>query len=277
VSRLQARYQALRSSGKKALIPYIVAGDPSISATVPLMHRLVEAGADIIEIGVPFSDPMSEGPVIQQGHERALENGVSLRDVLGCVTAFRQDNIDTPVVVMGYANPVERMGHVPFAEACREAGVDGLITVDLPPEEVDNLNQELIRVGIDNIFLISPTTPNERISTITERASGFIYYVAVKGVTGAGNLDVADVSHHLTLIRESSSLPVAVGFGIKDAASAGSLAPIADGIVVGSALIDAMATAIRAGHSETEAMDKAITLLVDIRRGIDQATSAARS
>lgn len=277
MSRLQARYQALRSSGKKALIPYIVAGDPSISATVPLMHRLVEAGADIIEIGVPFSDPMSEGPVIQQGHERALENGVSLRDVLGCVTAFRQDNIDTPVVVMGYANPVERMGHVPFAEACREAGVDGLITVDLPPEEVDNLNQELIRVGIDNIFLISPTTPNERISTITERASGFIYYVAVKGVTGAGNLDVADVSHHLTLIRESSSLPVAVGFGIKDAASAGSLAPIADGIVVGSALIDAMATAIRAGHSETEAMDKAITLLVDIRRGIDQATSAARS
>ena len=275
MSRLQERYSALQAAGKKAVVPYVVAGDPSVAGTVPLMHRLVEAGADVIEIGVPFSDPMSEGPVIQLGHERALANGVSLRHVLAMVQEFRHKDSTTPVVIMGYANPVERMGYPAFADACAEAGVDGIITVDLPPEEVDSLNEQLKRVGLDNIFLISPTTPDARISTITNRASGFIYYVAVKGVTGAGNLDVADVTHHLNLIRAVSTLPVAVGFGIKDAASAASVAAIADGVVVGSALIDTMAKAMAAGHSEAQAIDQAIALLSEIRSGVDKVASAA--
>jgi len=275
VSRLQDRYSALRAAGKKAVVPYVVAGDPSVAGTVPLMHRLVAAGADIIELGVPFSDPMSEGPVIQLGHERALANGVSLRQVLAMVREFRELDTTTPVVVMGYANPVERFGYAAFADACAESGVDGLITVDLPPEEVDSLNEQLKRVGLDNIFLISPTTPESRIATITSRASGFIYYVAVKGVTGAGNLDVADVTHHLNSIRAVSTLPVAVGFGIKDAASAASVAEIADGVVVGSALIDTMAKALAAGESQNTAVDRAITLLKAIRIGVDKVASAA--
>jgi tryptophan synthase alpha chain len=213
--------------------------------------------------------------VIQLGHERALANGVSLRQVLAMVGEFRAQDTTTPVVVMGYANPVERMGYAAFADACAQAGVDGLITVDLPPEEVDSLNDELKRVGLDNIFLISPTTPDARIATITRRASGFIYYVAVKGVTGAGNLDVADVTHHLNMIRAVSTLPVAVGFGIKDAASAASVAAIADGVVVGSALIDTMAKAMAGGCSEADAIDQAIALLSDIREGVDKAASAA--
>ena len=275
MSRLQERYSALQAAGKKAVVPYVVAGDPSVAGTVPLMHRLVEAGADVIEIGVPFSDPMSEGPVIQLGHERALANGVSLRQVLAMVREFRDQDSTTPVVIMGYANPVERMGYAAFADACAESGVDGIITVDLPPEEVDSLNEQLKRVGLDNIFLISPTTPDARISTITNRASGFIYYVAVKGVTGAGNLDVADVTHHLNLIRAVSTLPVAVGFGIKDAVSAASVAAIADGVVVGSALIDTMAKAMAAGSSEAQAIDQAIALLADIRSGVDKVASVA--
>lgn len=275
MSRLQERYSALKAVGKKAVVPYVVAGDPSVASTVPLMHRLVEAGADVIEIGVPFSDPMSEGPVIQLGHERALANGVSLRHVLALVSEFREKDSTTPVVIMGYANPVERMGYGTFADACAESGVDGVITVDLPPEEVDSLNEHLKRVGLDNIFLISPTTPDSRIATITSRASGFVYYVAVKGVTGAGNLDVADVTHHLNLIRAVSTLPVAVGFGIKDATSAASIAEIADGVVVGSALIDTIAKAMAAGDSEASAIDQAITLLSTIRAGVDTVASAA--
>lgn len=275
MSRLTDYFKNLRANGGKAVIPYVVAGDPSCAGTVPLMHRLVAAGADIIEVGVPFSDPMSEGPVIQLGHERALANGVSLRDVLSMVAEFRTTNSTTPVVVMGYANPVERMGYTAFADACAKAGVDGLITVDLPPEEVDTLNVELKRVGIDNIFLISPTTPQARIGTITQSASGFIYYVAVKGVTGAGNLDAADVSEHLDHIRAVSDLPVAVGFGIKDAASASSVAGFADGVVVGSALIDTMAKAMAAGDGESAAVDKAIQLLESIRTGVNGVASAA--
>ena len=275
MSRLTQYFQTLRDSQRKAVIPYIVAGDPSVAGTVPLMHRLVAAGADIIEVGVPFSDPMSEGPVIQQGHERALANKVRLRDVLAMVSEFRQTNTTTPVVVMGYANPVERMGYTAFADACAEAGVDGLITVDLPPEEVSTLNVELKRVGIDNIFLISPTTPDARISTITQTASGFIYYVAVKGVTGAGNLDAVDVSTHVDRIRATTDLPVAVGFGIKDSGSAASVAGFADGVVVGSALIDTVAKAMAAGDDEVAASDKAIALLASIRSGVNGVASAA--
>jgi tryptophan synthase alpha chain len=269
VTRLSTCFDALRADNRKAVIPYIVAGDPSREGTVTLMHRLVDAGADIVELGVPFSDPMSEGPVIQKGHERALANGISLRDVLAMVTEFREHNTDTPVVVMGYANPVERMGYALFADACAQAGVDGLITVDLPPEEVKPLNAELTRVSIDNIFLISPTTPEARIKTIVESASGFIYYVAVKGVTGAGHLDTAEVFSYMSKIKAETALPVCVGFGIKDAASASSIASVADGAVVGSALIDIMAQAMADGDTEQTAADHAIALLADIRQGVD--------
>lgn len=269
MTRLSTCFDALRADNRKAVIPYIVAGDPSREGTVTLMHRLVDAGADIVELGVPFSDPMSEGPVIQKGHERALANGISLRDVLAMVTEFREHNTDTPVVVMGYANPVERMGYASFADACAQAGVDGLITVDLPPEEVKPLNAELTRVSIDNIFLISPTTPEARIKTIVESASGFIYYVAVKGVTGAGHLDTAEVFSYMSKIKAETALPVCVGFGIKDAASASSIASVADGAVVGSALIDIMAQAMADGDTEQTAADYAIALLADIRQGVD--------
>ena len=269
MTRLSTCFDALRADNRKAVIPYIVAGDPSREGTVTLMHRLVDAGADIVELGVPFSDPMSEGPVIQKGHERALANGISLRDVLAMVTEFREHNTDTPVVVMGYANPVERMGYASFADACAQAGVDGLITVDLPPEEVKPLNAELTRVSIDNIFLISPTTPEGRIKTIVESASGFIYYVAVKGVTGAGHLDTAEVFSYMSKIKAETALPVCVGFGIKDAASASSIASVADGAVVGSALIDIMAQAMADGDTEQTAADHAIALLADIRQGVD--------
>jgi tryptophan synthase alpha chain len=269
VTRLSTCFDALRADNRKAVIPYIVAGDPSREGTVTLMHRLVDAGADIVELGVPFSDPMSEGPVIQKGHERALANGISLRDVLAMVTEFREQNAVTPVVVMGYANPVERMGYASFADACAQAGVDGLITVDIPPEEVKTLRAELTRVSIDNIFLISPTTPEARIKTIVESASGFIYYVAVKGVTGAGHLDIADVSSYMSKIKAQTALPVCVGFGIKDAASASAVASVADGVVVGSALIDTMAQAMAGGDSEQTAADRAIALLADIRQGVD--------
>ncbi len=275
MSRLKDTFQSLEASSRKAVVPYIVAGDPTVAATVPLMHSLVAAGADIVEIGVPFSDPMSEGPVIQKGHERALANGVSLRQVLDMVAEFREQDSRTPVVVMGYANPVERMGYRAFADACANSGVDGIITVDLPPEEVDTLNQELKRVDLDNIFLISPTTPSERIATITASASGFIYYVAVKGVTGAGNLDAVDVSEHLARIRATSDLPVCVGFGIKDAASAASVASFAEGVVVGSALINTVAGAMSEGASQADALDQAVTLLSGIRAGVDGVASAA--
>jgi tryptophan synthase alpha chain len=273
VSRIAGRFQELAGQGRTAMIPYVVAGDPGRDVTVPLMHRLVAAGADIIELGVPFSDPMSEGPVIQLAHERALANGTALRHVLQMVSEFRQQDSTTPVLLMGYANPVEHMGYGAFADAATAAGVDGLLTVDIPPEEVGKLNIELQRVGMDNIFLIAPTTPRERIGRIATQASGFIYYVSLKGVTGAGHLDVDDVSHHIDLIRGHSDLPVAVGFGIKDADSARAVAAVADGVVVGSALVDRMARALDDGGDHEAVIAAAIDLLSGIRQGIDSAAS----
>ncbi len=270
LSRIGERFARLAEEGRTAMIPYLVAGDPSLEFTVPMMHRLVEAGADIIELGVPFSDPMSEGPVIQLAHERALAHGTSLRDVLELVQQFRSDDNDTPVLLMGYANPVEHFGYAAFADAASAAGIDGLLTVDLPPEEVDAVNAELHRVGMDNIFLIAPTTPSDRIGRIAASASGFIYYVSLKGVTGAGHLDVDAVSQRLGEIRGYTSLPVAVGFGIKDASSAAALAAHADGVVMGSALVKAMSTAASDPESATT---EAASLAADIRRGIDSIAS----
>jgi tryptophan synthase alpha chain len=273
VSRIAGRFQQLAEQGRKALIPYVVAGDPSLEMTVPLMHSLVESGADIIELGVPFSDPMSEGPVLQLGHERALANGTSLQHIFAMVSEFRQRDPDTPVLLMGYANPIEHMGYEAFATAASQAGVDAALTVDLPPEEVAGLNDQLQRLEMDNIFLIAPTTPEERMGKITAQASGFIYYVSLKGVTGAGHLDTEDVARKIARIRKYSALPVAVGFGIKDAESARSVAEIADGVVVGSALVSRMAAAIEAGGDLDAARAAAAELVAEIRQGIDSIAS----
>ena len=274
MSRLGAVFQGLRDQNRKGVIPYVVAGDPSPDGTVSLLHQLVAAGADVLEIGVPFSDPMAEGPVIQKGHERALGRGVTLRSVLEMVSAFRRDDQLTPIVMMGYANPIERYGYSLFAEACADAGVDGLITVDLPPEEVDEIDAALQTVGLDNIFLISPTTPEARIQTIVERARGFIYCVAVKGVTGSGQLDTNAVATRVELIKGMTTLPVAVGFGIKDAVSAQAVSSVADAVVVGSALIAEMEAVSRGDNvSEIQIHDGAVKLLQSIRLGVDSLPS----
>jgi len=273
LSRISQRFRQLEAQGRKALIPYIVAGDPRPDITVPLMHRLVESGADILELGVPFSDPMAEGPVIQQGHERALAGGTNLRRVLEMLREFRKSDTETPVLLMGYANPVMHMGYAAFADAAAGAGLDGLLTVDIPPEEVAEINSELKRVGMDNIFLVAPTTPEERIARITASASGFIYYVSLKGVTGAGHLDTGDVARRIEAIRRHSDLPVAVGFGIKDPESARIVAEVADGVVVGSALVSAVAQAMADGGDTGAAIDAAAELLGRIREGIDRAAS----
>jgi tryptophan synthase alpha chain len=273
VSRIAGRFQQLAEQGRTALIPYIVAGDPDLDTTVPLMHQMVVSGADIIEIGVPFSDPMAEGPVIQLGHERSLANGTSLIKVLALVAEFRRKDSETPLLLMGYANPIMHMGYSKFAEAAALAGVDALITVDIPPEEVADMNAALQKVGIDNIFLVAPTTPPERVRRIAELASGFIYYVSLKGVTGAGNLDTVEVASRVEEIRKHSALPVAVGFGIKDASSAKSVAAVADGVVVGSALVNAVAQSAQQGGGLEAMLASAADLLGSIRQGIDSAAS----
>jgi len=269
MSRIANRFKALKEQGRKALIPYFVAGDPGMEMTVALMHRMVAAGADILELGIAFSDPMAEGPVIQLAHERALANGASLKRTIEFVRQFREQDQDTPVLLMGYANPVEHMGYARFADEASKAGVDALLTVDIPPEEVAQVNAELHRVGMDNIFLIAPNTPEPRIDRIVGQASGFIYYVSLKGVTGAGHLDTAEVAERAQLIRAHTDLPLAVGFGIKDAESARAVAGVADGVVVGSALVNALAKAVEGGGNFDSAMDAAVLLLKQIREGID--------
>jgi tryptophan synthase alpha chain len=237
VTRIQARFEALRVQGRKALIPYITAGDPQPEVTVPLMHAMVEAGADLVELGVPFSDPMADGPVIQAACERALRHDTSLRGVLQMVERFRSRDPDTPVVLMGYLNPIEVMGYERFAVAAAAAGVDGVLSVDLPPEEAHELLVALGRHGVDPIFLIAPTSTIRRMEAICRVASGFVYYVSLKGVTGAGSLDLRSVADKLSEIRRFATTPIGVGFGIKDAASAAAIAQVADAVVVGSALV----------------------------------------
>ncbi|WP_275097130.1 tryptophan synthase subunit alpha [Sedimenticola hydrogenitrophicus] len=237
MSRISDRFKQLEERGRVALIPFVTAGDPGPAVTVPLMHTMVEAGADIIELGVPFSDPMADGPVIQRASERALEQGVCLRDVLGMVRKFRERDEATPVVLMGYLNPIEVMGYEAFALAAAEAGVDGVLTVDLPPEEADDLLSSLRPRNIDPIFLMAPTTTDERMQHICDTASGFVYYVSVKGITGAGHLAVGDVAAKTAQIRKHTRLPVGVGFGIKDANTAQAVAQVADAVIVGSVLV----------------------------------------
>jgi tryptophan synthase alpha chain len=237
MSRIERCFAGLQQAGRKALIPYITAGDPQPGLTVGLMKALVEGGADVIELGVPFSDPMADGPVITKAHERALVHGTSLRMVLDMVAEFRRSDDKTPVVLMGYLNPVEVMGYAAFAGAAAAAGVDGVLTVDLPPEEAAELTAELKPRGLDLIYLIAPTTTLDRIKLITDAASGYVYYVSLKGVTGAATLDVDEVAKRIETIRHISKLPIGVGFGIKDASSAAAIGRHADGVVVGSVLV----------------------------------------
>jgi len=237
MNRITKQLKQLKNDGRKALVSYIVAGDPSPATTLPAMHQLVAEGVDIIELGVPFSDPMADGPVIQLAHERALANDFSLADTMAVVTEFRKTDNITPVVLMGYANPIERMGYQTFSECAHAAGVDGVLTVDLPPEEAVDFNTELKKCELENIFLLAPTTTAARAKMIVSMASGFLYYVSLKGVTGAGHLDVDSVKNKMSELRQLTDLPICVGFGIKDAESAAAVGKLADGVVVGSALV----------------------------------------
>ncbi len=266
MSRIGQTFNALKAQNKKALIPFITAGDPGKGLTVPLMRALVEAGADIIELGVPFSDPMADGPVIQRASERALANKVGLKDVLGMVAEFRKSNDTTPVVLMGYANPVEHMGYETFAKAAKQAGVDGVLTVDIPPEESQGVADVFKAHGLDPIFLLSPTTPEARVEQVAAAAGGFIYYVSLKGVTGAGHLDVEEVACKIAMIRSHCSLPVGVGFGIRDAETAQRMAGFADAVVVGSRIVNEIENS-----PENEVVNRIKTLVQDLRRGVDAA------
>ena len=238
-TRIGARFAD--APGRRLLVPYITAGDPDLDTTLALMGTLVAAGADIIELGIPFSDPMADGPVIQAACERALAVGTRLVDVIDLVARFRETDDRTAVVLMGYANPVERLGHAEFARRAAAAGVDGVLTVDLPPEEADDLVAELEAANLDTIFLLSPTTPDARLKRVAMRASGYVYYVSLKGVTGAATLDTAAVAERVGQIKALVDLPVAVGFGIRDAESAAAIAATADAVVVGSALVSLVA------------------------------------
>jgi tryptophan synthase alpha chain len=241
MSRIKTTFEALKAQGKKALIPYITGGDPLKEATVPMMHALVDAGSDIIELGVPFSDPMADGPTIQLACERALEHGTSLRDVLAMVKEFRTTNTETPVVLMGYLNPVEAMGYQTFVDRAVEAGVDGVLMVDLPPEEACDVDSIFKDAGLDVVYLIAPTTTDKRIESIGKSGSGYVYYVSLKGVTGSKALDVDDVARNLERIRAHVTIPVGVGFGIQDGETAAKVAAISDGVIVGSALVNRIA------------------------------------
>ncbi len=241
MSRIAERFETLRTQDKKALIPFLTAGDPEPGMTVSLMHTMVEAGADVIELGIPFSDPMAEGPVIQRACERALRHGVGLGDVFGMVREFRKRDTATPVVLMGYLNPLEVMGYERFAQSASEVGVDGAIIVDLPPEEAEKYIAALRAAELDPIFLLAPTSPDDRMERVARSASGFVYYVSLKGVTGAGHLDIDAVAARLDQIRRHCTLPVVVGFGIRDADTAARLSRLSDGVVVGSRLVQVVA------------------------------------
>jgi tryptophan synthase alpha chain len=237
MSRIQTVFEKLKQHQHKALIPFFTAGDPAPALTVPLLHALVEAGADIIELGVPFSDPMADGPTIQRSSERALKHGVSLHDVLDMVASFRIKNVSTPIVLMGYGNPIEAMGWERFAARCAEVGVDGVLTVDFPPEESHEAFAYLDKHGIDPIFLLAPTSTDARVERVAKQARGYVYYVSLKGVTGAGHLDLSAIEQKIPHLRQHINLPIGVGFGIRDAATALAVSKLCDGVVVGSRIV----------------------------------------
>ncbi|OXR50396.1 MULTISPECIES: tryptophan synthase subunit alpha [unclassified Pusillimonas] len=246
------------NKGKRAaLIPYVTAGDPSPQATVPLMHALVEAGADVIELGVPFSDPMADGPVVQRATQRAIEKGVGLVHVLHMVQEFRRTNAVTPVVLMGYANPIERFGQEVFAQKAAEAGVDGVLVVDYPPEEMIDFARYLEAAAVAPIFLLAPTSTEDRVKKVAKIARGYVYYVSLKGVTGSGNLDITDVEQRLAAIRQHLDIPLGVGFGIRDAESARRLGQVSDAVIIGSKLIETMEEAVAGASASGQDADMA--------------------
>jgi tryptophan synthase alpha chain len=264
MSRIRARFAALQAQGRKALIPFITAGDPDPDMTLPLMRALVEGGADIIELGVPFSDPMADGPTIQRASERALRHGMSLRRVLDIVRAFRLENAATPVVLMGYANPIEAYGVGIFAAAAQAAGVDGVLVVDYPPEECVEFAASLRAHAVDPIFLLAPTSTEQRYAEVAALGSGYIYYVSLKGVTGAGNLDFDEVARRIPAIREKVGMPVGVGFGIRDADSARRIAAVADAVVIGSRIIEEIEDA-----PPDQVAERVIRFMQGIRSALD--------
>lgn len=265
MSRIESTMAALAAKNRKGLIPFITAGDPDPDLTVPLMHALVAGGADVIELGVPFSDPSADGPVIQRASDRALAHGVGLRQVLQMVREFRSVNQATPVVLMGYANPIERMGVSAFIPAAREAGVDGVLVVDYPPEECQEFAAAMKENGLDLIFLLAPTSTEDRIREVGKIASGYVYYVSLKGVTGSGHLDLDAVAAMIPRIKRYVNVPVGVGFGIRDAETAKAVASVSDAVVIGSRIIqelensprDKAAAAVQAFIARIrEALDK---------------------
>jgi tryptophan synthase alpha chain len=266
-SRLDARLATLRAARRKALVTFITAGDPMPAATVPALHALVRGGADVLELGVPFSDPEAEGPAIQASSERGLRAGMTLAGCLDMVRQFRQDDQSTPVVLMGYLNSVLAMGGDRFAHSAAAAGVDGLIMVNLPPEEAGELRPELDRRGIRLIYLVAPTTTEARARLILEQAAGFVYYVSLKGITGADHLDAAQVGDKLGWLKSMTDLPVMVGFGIKDAAAARAVAAHADGVVVGSALVSTMAGCAARPERIPERLEAQVA---ELRRALDE-------
>jgi tryptophan synthase alpha chain len=265
MSRIASTFVRLRQQGRKALIPFITAGDPEPAGCVALMHALVAGGADIVELGVPFSDPMADGPVIQRSSERALQQGVTLHDVIGYVAAFRKTDAVTPVVLFGYANPIESMGVEKFAAAAKQAGADGALVVDYPPEEAQTLVSTLDAAGLDTIFLLAPTTSDVRLAQVAALGRGYLYYVSLKGVTGAANIDVDDVARHIARIRGHAQLPVGVGFGIRDGQTARSVAQVADAVVIGSRLVQEIENS-----PPGEAAARAQAFMAGIRSAMDQ-------
>ena len=264
MSRIQGCFEALAKAKRKALIPYITAGDPHPSLTVPLMRGLVEAGSDILELGVPFSDPMADGPVVQRSGERALKHGVGLSQVLSLVKEFRKSDDKTPIVLMGYANPIEAMGIEKFAAAARSAGIDGVIVVDYPPEECLDFSALMKKSDIDPIFLLAPTSTKKRIDEVARSGSGYLYYVSLRGVTGAANIDVSEIREKIPLIRAATKMPIGVGFGIRDAESAKRIAQTADAVVIGSRIIQE----IEAGSADS-AVTRVKAFLKPIREALD--------
>lgn len=241
MNRIGKTFESLAEQGRKALIPYVTAGDPNLDATVPMMHALVESGADIIELGVPFSDPMADGPTIQLACERSLEHGTSLRHVMDMVAEFRQSDSTTPIVIMGYLNPIEAMGYPAFVELAAKSGVDGVLVVDMPPEEARDIDALFEQAGIDLVYLLAPTSTDKRIQTIGEVGRGYVYYVSLRGVTGSNAIDVEDVERNLNRIRKYVDTPLCVGFGIQNAEAAARVSNICDGVIVGSALVNRIA------------------------------------
>lgn len=264
MSRIKSVFEQLQSQGRCALIPFITAGDPDAALSVPLMHALVDGGADIIELGVPFSDPMADGPTIQRASERALAAGMSLRKVFDLVASFRETDADTPVVLMGYANPIEAMGLDAFVSGASGAGVDGVLVVDYPPEECREFAAAVKTAGLDPIFLLAPTSTQQRFDDVAAAGSGYIYYVSLKGVTGSGALDLDEVAKRIPLIRERVGLPVGVGFGIRDAQAAARIGETADAVVIGSRIIEEIESSPR-----DQVLVRVTTFLQGVRDALD--------